>query len=803
MRSASHGGRKLSVAQLAWPADVPAGASQQLADFLAHVSAFPDAASAVGGAVDRAVRELGADVAAVTGEYGVVASACLAGGPAPRAKLLAVASGTDTTLDLDGVGSCATVVADIGGSEPAHLVLARAGEGGFTVDEVGLVRGMAKVVELVAENHRRRAAERRHTVENERLLSTLKERQSLLEHLSTIQRAISRRAPLQQVLDRITAGLRELLNSETAGLRLRDVEDSDLLLLVSHAGFRPERANRLRLLPAAEAGVSGRAFLVEDLVAVSGHQLAPHGPHNDGSQPLPYPTYMRAAMGVPVYERGVTVGSLAVATSHTDRAYTKTDQEILLAFAEHASLALADARTVTAVAPSFRDSLTGLASRSLFMDRMTYGLARAERDHGQLAVILLDLDRFKAVNDTLGHAAGDAVLIEVASRLGASLRASDTAARIGADQFAVLLHDVAGVDQAVSVADRIISALQAPFTITGKEVFIDSSLGIAFGEAATRHGHERAGDVLMRDADEALRRAKLNGKGRYEIFDPSTRVDHHTDLDLEADLRRAVARGEFVLQYQPIVVLATGQVIGLEALVRWRHPERGLIPPLDFIPLAEETGLIVAIGRWVLQEACQKASDWNARRGEQPPLSISVNLSVRQLQQPDLAIMVAEILQTTGLDPYCLVLELTESMLIPDSEVSARRLHTLKALGVRLAVDDFGTGYSSLAYLQHFPVDILKIDKSYVDELTRGPSGAALLLGIVRLGQTLQLGTVAEGIEDLAQRGELHASGCEFGQGFYFARPLADTDVDALLGTSFPAAGTHLPDGHTPPATSD
>jgi diguanylate cyclase (GGDEF)-like protein len=404
-------------------------------------------------------------------------------------------------------------------------------------------------------------------------------------------------------------------------------------------------------------------------------------------------------------------------------------------------------------------------------------------------VLFVDLDRFKIVNDSLGHAAGDSMLVGVAERLRACLRDGDMqalagshsdelhgmAARLGGDEFAVVLAGLTDEAPAVRVAERILESLRAPFLIDGKEAFVEASVGIALDTI------ERCGQTQLRNADLAMYQAKRNGEGRYEVFEPALRMAFLRRLDLEADLRHAVSRAEFLLHFQPIFELESDQLVGVEALLRWQHPQRGLIAPREFIPLAEETGLILPIDIWALTQACAQASDWNRQRGQRPPLTLSVNLSVRQLQRADLPDIVARILLNTGFAPEHLVLEITESLLLHRTDVILDRLRELKQLRVRLAVDDFGTGYSSLAYLRHLPVDILKIDKSFVDEITSRPEASGLARAIVQLGRTLGLVTVAEGIEALDQRNELREAGCDLGQGFYFAKPLTAAEIEPLL----------------------
>ncbi len=429
---------------------------------------------------------------------------------------------------------------------------------------------------------------------------------------------------------------------------------------------------------------------------------------------------------------------------------------------------------------AFHDAITGLANRALFRDRVEHALERLSRDERSVSVLLMDLDDFKTINDSLGHAAGDRLLAEVGDRLRACLRTADTAARLGGDEFAILLEDGGEGAEAAEVAARIMAALEGPFLLEGKEVFVRASIGIATA-SSTSGGVPEGADDLLRNADVAMYMAKENGKGRYQIFQPAMHDTALRRLELKADLQRAVDQGEFVLHYQPVIELESGGVSGLEALLRWNHPHRGMIPPLDFIPLAEETGLIVPIGRWVLREACKQAVALHERFPTNPPLHMAVNLSARQLQRPEIVDEVAQTLMETGLEPESLILEITESVMMQDMDLSIQRLAELKELGVKLAVDDFGTGYSSLNYIRRFPVDILKVDKSFVDGVNEGGEESALTAAIIELAGILKLRPVAEGIERADQLEKLLALHCDLGQGFYFARPLPMEGVDQLL----------------------
>jgi diguanylate cyclase (GGDEF)-like protein/PAS domain S-box-containing protein len=426
---------------------------------------------------------------------------------------------------------------------------------------------------------------------------------------------------------------------------------------------------------------------------------------------------------------------------------------------------------------AFHDPLTNLANRALFTDRVQHALARQARESNSLAVIFIDLDDFKIINDSLGHGPGDEVLGEVAKRMNTCVRPMDTLARFGGDEFAVLLEDVGRPQEVAEVADRILEGLHGPFFLEDKEVFVSASLGITVvqGDEALTLG----ADELMRNADVAMYMAKREGKGHYRVFEPEMHAGVLERLELKGDLQRAIDNGEMELYYQPLVALESGRIGGLEALVRWNHPTRGLVPPSHFIGLAEETGLIVPLGRWVLIEACRQAKELQERFPSDPQMTVSVNLSVRQLQQPGLVEHVQGALQASGLDPGCLTLEITESVLMSDAEVTIVKLTELKAIGVRLAVDDFGTGYSSLSYLSQFPVDVLKIDRAFVHPVNEGAEESALAAAIVKLGEALHLQTVAEGIEHSEQMDRLVQLGCDTGQGFYFARPM---DVATVIG---------------------
>lgn len=425
---------------------------------------------------------------------------------------------------------------------------------------------------------------------------------------------------------------------------------------------------------------------------------------------------------------------------------------------------------------AFHDPLTNLPNRALFMDRLDNSIERTNRVSGTLAVLFLDLDEFKVVNDTLGHEAGDRLLAEISLRLQDSLRQGDTVARLGGDEFTILLEGLVSLDEAIAVSDRISQRLRLPIDLGSRSIVVTGSIGIALSSP----GQERPED-LLRNADIAMYFAKQQGKDRHAIYDVSMNARAWNRLELESDLRKAIERGEFRVVYQPMIELSSGHLREVEALIRWQHPRRGLVNPDDFIPLAEETGLILPIGKWVLQEACRQMQLWQAENPETAPGRVNVNVSGRQFRNVNLAQEVEEILRETGMPAERLELEITESVMMQDAEITSRTLGALKRLGVHLAIDDFGTGYSSLSSLKRLPIDTLKIDRSFVSGLGRDPEDHAIVLAIISLAQTLGISVVGEGIETALQLTQLQALGCERGQGFLFAKPLNVEDFNAEM----------------------
>jgi diguanylate cyclase (GGDEF)-like protein len=726
-----------------------------LAELLALVSSVEDADDAIQRGLVFTAESVGAAFCAIVRHGSVVASHGFRAADVPLLALVEIAAGTATTLDYGGFNGCEALAVPIDDEMGSHLVVVRIAQT-FEEDDRRLLSGMGRVLTLSVRMLRR---------------------QTLLERLSRIQRSIVHRAALQDVLDRIVAGASELLGDEVSALRLVEPHNPSQVVLAAASGIPGDLLDALRRGPVGQ-GVGGRAIVGDRLVVQESY-----ADWNDG-----LPAYrergLRVAMAAPVHENGVPVGSLTVASFRPGRSYSQTEQDVLAAFAEHASLALTDARNFEdAMHQAFHDSLTGLPNRALFLDRLELAHARARRSGSPIAVLFMDLDSFKNVNDSLGHAAGDELLVLVAGRLRRWLRPSDTAARFGGDEFAILLEDLDTTTGAQVVAQRVLDSLREPFAIQGQEVLVGGSIGIA----SSAHP---GSDDLLRNADLAMYRAKGLGKGRFQAFEPGMHVAVLERLELEVDLQHALDRAEMCVHYQPIVELATAQVIGLEALVRWRHPVRGMIQPNDFIPLAEETGQILRLGEWVLEQAVRDACAWNNGVREGSPVRLGVNLSARQLQEPTLVGQIAGVLSESGMPAKYLVLEITETVLMQDLEGTVARLKELKRLGVALSVDDFGTGYSSLQYLRRFPLNSLKIAKSFVDGVGGPSQDAAVARAIIELGTSFQLQVVAEGIERAEQHSRLVELGCTHGQGFLFSRPAPADQVEQLLagGPLVPAA---------------
>jgi diguanylate cyclase (GGDEF)-like protein/PAS domain S-box-containing protein len=580
--------------------------------------------------------------------------------------------------------------------------------------------------------------------------------------------------------------LRDLTEPNRAQAALRESENRyrSVVNAVHEVIYQTDAGGRWRLLNPAWTAISGHivqetlgTWLVsyvhpdDRALAEAQHELLVSGRHSSASYEVRFLTEAGQvrrleANARPLFgEDGRIVGTTGTLKDVTER---KALEEQLAHQAYH-------------------DTLTGLANRALFYRRVSQALAQSHQTHqtvGIHAVLLLDLDNFKNVNDSLGHGAGDALLVAVAERLAGSCRPGDTVTRLGGDEFAVLLEDLPSSGQAAATAERMLAELRAPIALQGTELFVGASIGIASSDQAedgSSGGETGSAETLIRQADVALYLAKRQGRGRASAFEPGMDSTTRERLALEADLHRALERDELVLAYQPIVELASGRLTGLEALVRWQHPTRGLLQPAAFIPLAEESGLIAPLGRWVLRTACLQARAWASQGASGRLLSMSVNVAARQLRDPRIEREVAGALAAAELDPDCLTLEITETAAMQNLDSSIERLGALKRLGVHLALDDFGTGYSSLNYLRRFPVDILKIDRAFISGIQAGGDDAALARGIVQLARALRLTTVAEGIEQPDQLGQLQEMGCERGQGYLFARPLPPAAIQAIL----------------------
>jgi diguanylate cyclase (GGDEF)-like protein len=710
----------------------------QLTEYFAAINASSDEDTAIQVGVERAVEALDAEVGAALlddsdrlhGLVGLTATL-------PAAVVAPVFQQGVSSLELPGLGTVHACGASLGSTVGGGLLVGRLDDA-MSAEERQLLQGMAQVLGLALRNLRALAVERSLRRDREQEAERVRARQTLLETLLGIQRAISHREPLPSVLDAVTTGASNLLGRVGVALVLADPTEPTNLILAAVSRW-PAGATPAALRAAAAAMAADR--LVEHT-------------ESDG------------LTAVPVHVSGSVTGSLVAVHGET------TEAEVLGAFAQQISLALNDARTVEAMREAYRDPLTGLPNRALFLERLERSLAEADR--GPLVVLFIDLDRFKAVNDSLGHRAGDELLTEVAARIRETLRTSDVPARLGGDEFAVLL-DGGSPEHACRIAERITGRIAEPFKIADRTVCIGASVGVAPSPAGITNAAE-----LLSNADVAMYQAKKAGSGRVVVFEPAMHTAVVTQLDFQVDLRNALAADQFLVNYQPIVHLDSGGLYGMEALLRWRHPTRGLVPPDVFIPIAEEIGLIHEIGRWALHQAVEELA--NLRRVD-PALTVSVNFSPREVTDGSFVAQVVDALAGAGLPADRLTVELTETALLTDPALAMRHLRSLKERGVRISLDDFGTGYSSLSYLRQFPVDQLKIDRTFVAGVCESTEGRAVVQAVVDLARALSLQVVAEGIEDAQQRQELIGMGCRLGQGYHLYRPMPADELRRLVNS--------------------
>lgn len=615
--------------------------------------------------------------------------------------------------------------------------------------------------------------------ENARLRAQVHRQAALAQQLTRIRRTLTRRAPVHQVLEVVVQAASELLGDEIVGLRRVDPADPTHLTMTAWVGVDARTAAVMNRCPVGE-GAGGRAYRERRVIVMESYRSADHA-LSEMVQVLG----LDAAMAAPVFEDGLVVGSLAVATSRPGRTYDAEEQALLVTFAEHASLALTDAATAArldaalsqATYDALHDPLTGLGNRVLLAERLQHALDR--RGGGRVGVVCLDLDGFSHVNDSLGHYAGDRLLKEVAERLTRTVRAGDTVVRLGGDEFAVVVEDLPAADDEAQIeidlfANRLLECLQEPVEVAGQLLQVSAGAGVVLQEPSDD------GQALLRNADLALYQAKSGGRGRLGRFEPSLHVASLHRLHLEQELRSALENDELVLHYQPVVDLSTGLAVGAEALARWTHPTLGQVSPTEFVPVAEATGLSGALAEWAVRTACADLAAWRGIGGVDEHFSVGVNVAAGDVEQPDLLRQVERALSLNGLGPRSLVIEITESAMVGESPQVQATLQGLAALGVMLAVDDFGTGHASLDYLRRFPIEILKLDKSFTVDLSGSAEDSALPRAVLRLARSLGLRTVAEGVETAEHLRAVRRRSCDMVQGFLLARPVP---ADQLLAT--------------------
>jgi diguanylate cyclase (GGDEF)-like protein len=749
-------------------------ATHQLVEYVSTLVHSPDEDTALRVGLENAAETLEAEIAVLVRDGEAVRTVGLPGIAPP--ELLAVVGKTRSRgLDLPGLGRCTAVSVPLAPRTASYVVLARLGDQRFLPEEINLLRGMAGALRMSQETMRLLEAERgaralseRRAAENAALAVSLQERQLLLERLSRIQRSISHRVPLPEVLHAITAGAAELLGDSVACLRIVDPGDPRSTVMMSAVGLPESVRVSSHRLPI------GAGFLGQ---AIGGNQVVVADSSSGTAEAASLVEQgLASAIAAPVHDQGRPVGALMVGSSSPDRRYRPAEREALEAFAQHASLALTDARTVEAMELAYQDGLTGLASRALFVQRLEHAGLRNRRHGSRFALLYLDVDGFKVINDSLGHSAGDELLVQIGDRIRGCLRRGDFAGRLGGDEFGILMENARRPADAIGLARRLLGALEPPFFVEGKRVVASASIGVAVSSTAV-HG---ASD-LLRNADVAMYRAKASGKNRYILFEPQMYAAALARMELGSDLLRSLEASELRVQFQPIVDMETRRVQGCEALVRWQHPTRGLISPLDFIPVAEETGIIHEVERWVLREALAGLRSVLAQLPGWARLGVSVNLSPFSIRGLDLVNDVRDALDGAGIAPEQLTMEVTESALLHDSETTVRTLTLLKEMGIRLAIDDFGAGYSSLTYLTMCDFDVLKVDRAFIRDMVGAGETAPIARAILAMARILDLEVIAEGVETVHEVARLQEMGCRLAQGDYYSPPVDLDDFAALV----------------------
>ncbi|GAC1539927.1 MAG: hypothetical protein NVS3B12_26480 [Acidimicrobiales bacterium] len=745
----------------------PSGwATQQLAEFLAVLTNAEGNRDAVVHTLERLAESFEADAGLFMRRGVVTASIGWCSGSAPEGAAVMVVEAEEARIEVPGAGPCETVFIPVDSDDGSKLMLARAGYR-FSAEEVGLLRGMGRLLALGLRLVGMVANQRKQAEDNLQLVESLRERQVLLERLARIQRKISRSAPLDDVLNAITAGAAELLGDEVVALRLILESNPNFMQTVSSVGFKLSDGGSFGCVPLG-VGIGGQAIAKGRLCVVESYQQW------DGAIDAFLARGIITSMAAPVHRGGPPIGCLVVASDKPARTYSVAEQEMLVAFAEHASLALNSAQNVDvmnkalAIAEhqAMHDDLTGLPNRACFYERADGTLKGSGYKMEQTAFLLFDLDRFKEINDTLGHKYGDRVLCEIGPRIASGLRDGDTLARLGGDEFCVLLPHLDCVDTAVEIAQRIIALLEHPFDIDGTRLVVGASCGIGIGPV-----HGTTTNELLQRADVAMYVAKDSGTS-VRVYSDELDVNSPARLALLGELRTAIGMEQLVLHFQPKASLRTGEIQGVEALVRWHHPTWGLVAPDQFIHLAETNVLMKPLTTWVLNAALRQVRLWRETEGLSE-LSMAVNVSTRSLLDESFPAEVIACLERWDVPPRLLELEITESAIMADSVRAFRLLNELADYGVRLSIDDFGTGYSSLAYLKDLPVSQLKIDKGFVCRMDTDPNHAIIVRSVIDLGHNLGLQTVAEGIENQATWDQLASLGCDSAQGFYLARPMA------------------------------